>query len=68
MRTLEDVATRFAGVSDGVRLLLTAGVSAGPHNVAVAFTNDYYDGIEDRNLFVDKVTIQMLNTKQSTSP
>jgi len=29
LRTLEDVATRFAGVSDGVRLLLTGGSSAG---------------------------------------
>ncbi|HEX4825714.1 MAG TPA: chromosome segregation protein SMC [Candidatus Polarisedimenticolaceae bacterium] len=29
LRTLEDVATRFAGESDGVRLLLTAGASAG---------------------------------------
>ncbi len=28
-RTLEDVATRFAGVSDGVRLLLTSGAGAG---------------------------------------
>ena len=29
LRTLENVATRFAGVSDGVRLLLTAGAGAG---------------------------------------
>jgi chromosome segregation protein len=29
LRTLEDVATRFAGESDGVRLLLTAGAGAG---------------------------------------
>jgi chromosome segregation protein len=29
LRTLQDVATRFAGVSDGVRLLLTAGGPAG---------------------------------------
>jgi chromosome segregation protein len=29
LRTLEDVATRFAGVSDGVRALLTKGTSAG---------------------------------------
>jgi chromosome segregation protein len=29
LRTLEDVATRFAGVSDGVRLVLTAGASSG---------------------------------------
>jgi chromosome segregation protein len=29
LRTLEDVATRFAGVSDGVKLLLTRGASCG---------------------------------------
>ncbi|MBZ5640932.1 MAG: chromosome segregation protein SMC [Acidobacteriia bacterium] len=29
LRTLEDVATRFAGVSDGVKLLLTLGAAAG---------------------------------------
>jgi chromosome segregation protein len=29
LRTMEDVATRFAGVSDGVRLLLTAGGGVG---------------------------------------
>lgn len=35
LRTLEDVATRFAGVSDGVRLLLTAGGNAGVRTVGV---------------------------------
>jgi chromosome segregation protein len=35
LRTLEDVATRFAGASDGVRLLLTAGGSAGVRTVGV---------------------------------
>jgi chromosome segregation protein len=29
LRTLQDVATRFAGVSDGVRLLLSSGADAG---------------------------------------
>ena len=29
LRTLDDVSTRFAGVSDGVRLLLTSGAKAG---------------------------------------
>ena len=29
LRTLEDVSTRFAGVSDGVRMLLTTGAAAG---------------------------------------
>jgi chromosome segregation protein len=35
LRTMEDVATRFAGVSDGVRLLLTAGVNAGVRTLGV---------------------------------
>jgi chromosome segregation protein len=35
LRTLEDVATRFAGASDGVRLLLTAGGNAGVRTVGV---------------------------------
>ena len=35
LRTLEDVATRFAGVSDGVRLLLTSGGSAGVRTAGV---------------------------------
>ena len=35
LRTLEDVATRFAGASDGVRLLLTAGASAGVRTAGV---------------------------------
>lgn len=29
----------------------------GQHEVTVAFTNDYYDGIEDRNLYVDSITL-----------
>ncbi len=35
LRTLADVATRFAGVSDGVRLLLTAGGNAGVRTAGV---------------------------------
>ena len=35
LRTMEDVATRFAGVSDGVRLLLTGGVTAGVRTAGV---------------------------------
>ena len=35
LRTLEDVATRFAGVSDGVRLLLSSGASAGVRSAGV---------------------------------
>jgi chromosome segregation protein len=35
LRTLEDVANRFAGESDGVRLLLTAGAAAGVRTAGV---------------------------------
>jgi chromosome segregation protein len=35
LRTLEDIATRFAGVSDGVRLLLTSGRSSGVRPLGV---------------------------------
>lgn len=30
---------------------------AGVHRVTVTFTNDYYDGVEDRNAVVDAVTV-----------
>ena len=35
LRTLEDIETRFAGVSDGVRILLSSGSSAGVNPVGV---------------------------------
>jgi chromosome segregation protein len=35
LRTLQDVATRFAGVSDGVRLVLSSGGSAGVRSSGV---------------------------------
>ncbi|MBI3321452.1 MAG: hypothetical protein HYZ91_04200, partial [Candidatus Omnitrophica bacterium] len=37
--------------------VLTGSVTAGAHQVAIAFTNDYYNAPEDRNLYVDKITI-----------
>jgi len=43
--TLEDVATRFAGVSDGVRVLLTAGPSAGVRTHGVVA--DYVEAGEE---------------------
>jgi hypothetical protein len=36
---------------------IDANVTSGTHNVAIAFTNDYKSSTEDRNLYVDKVTI-----------
>ena len=35
-------------------------VANGVHKVSVAFTNDYYKNGQDRNLYVDKLTIQSL--------
>lgn len=35
-------------------------VSAASHTVAVAFTNDYYQNGQDRNLYADRVTIKPL--------
>jgi len=37
--------------------LIDADVTGGTHMVAIAFTNDYYKDPDDRNLFVDKVSI-----------
>jgi hypothetical protein len=38
-------------------------VTAGDHTIALAFYNDYYDPSagEDRNLYVDKVTVELLS-------
>ncbi|MCA2978278.1 MAG: DUF1592 domain-containing protein [Myxococcaceae bacterium] len=37
---------------------VSADVSAGPHRVAVEFTNDFYEPPNDRNLLVDWVEVQ----------
>ncbi len=34
--------------------IATVPLTAGMHSLTIAFTNDYFDGTEDRNLFVDK--------------
>ena len=36
---------------------IQANVPSGTHEVAIAFTNDYYNQPQDRNLYVDKVTL-----------
>ncbi len=36
-------------------------VPAGLHNIAIAFTNDYYGSSGDRNLYVDKVNITLMS-------
>ena len=39
---------------------LSGIIPAGIHNVAIAFTNDYYNPPEDRNLYIDNVTIDKI--------
>jgi hypothetical protein len=46
--------------------MIKSDVSSGMHDVAVAFTNDYYQPPEDRNLYVDKVTIYFPVTSESS--
>lgn len=44
--------------SDSWKTFSTEGfVTSGTHKVAIAFINDYYSPPEDRNLYVDKITI-----------
>ena len=35
-----------------------ASITAGTHEVAIAFINDFYNQPDDRNLYVDKVTLR----------
>ena len=39
--------------------VIEGNIPAGIHNVAIAFTNDYYNPPEDRNLYVDTVFISL---------
>lgn len=39
--------------------LIEAEVSAGPHELSLSFINDAYAPPEDRNLFVDRITVIM---------
>jgi PKD repeat protein len=52
-----EVGTVTVNTSDWAVYTIQAYVSSGTHEVAVAFTNDYYRSGQDRNLYVDKVTI-----------
>jgi hypothetical protein len=40
--------------------VIDANVSSGSHNVAIAFTNDYYNPPDDRNLYVQNIAISVL--------
>ncbi len=46
--------------TDWTSVVLTADVSAGTHQVAIAFTNDAYQPPQDRNLFIDQIRIAAL--------
>jgi hypothetical protein len=47
--------------------VIDANVSSGSHNVAIAFTNDYYNPPDDRNLYVQNMAISVL-TSTATAP
>ncbi len=53
-----EVGTVMVDSSSWVVYTIQAYVSSGTHEVAIAFTNDYYNPPQDRNLYVDKVTIK----------
>jgi PKD repeat protein len=52
-----EVGAVTVDTSDWAVYTIQAHVSSGSHEVEIAFTNDYYNPPEDRNLYVDKVTI-----------
>jgi len=52
-----EVGTVTVDSSSWAVYTIQADVSSGTHEVAIAFTNDYYDPPEDRNLYVDKITL-----------
>jgi Ca-dependent carbohydrate-binding module xylan-binding/K319L-like, PKD domain len=52
-----EVGTVTVDASSWAVYTIQAYVSSGTHEVAIAFTNDYYRPPQDRNLYVDKVTI-----------
>ena len=51
------VGTVTVDSSSWAAYTIQASITAGTHEVAIAFTNDYYNSPDDRNLYVDKVTI-----------
>ena len=52
-----EVATVTVDASDRAVYTIQASVAAGTHEVAVAFTNNWQDASEDRNLYVEEVVI-----------
>lgn len=52
------VRTVTVNASDWAAYTVQANITPGMHEVAIAFINDYYKPPNDRNLYVDKVSIQ----------
>ena len=50
------VETFTVDSSNWIVYTIEAYVTSGTHEIAIAFTNDYYNTPEDRNLYVDKIT------------
>jgi hypothetical protein len=47
---------------------IDADIAGGTHNVAVAFTNDYYNPPDDRNLYVNNIAISLLSLTTTNPP
>ena len=56
------VGTVTVDSSSWTAYMIQASISRGPHEVAIAFINDYWKNPDDRNLYVDKVTITTENS------
>ena len=55
----ETISNTTVNSNSWTSFVIQADVTGGNHAVAVAFTNDYYNpGVEDRNLYVDKIIIR----------
>jgi len=61
--TVGSATVDSASVQD---VVITASVPAGSHTVTVEFPNDFWDGVNDRNLFVDRVSIALLSAGETS--
>ena len=50
------VGTVMVDSSSWATYTIQASITAGTHEVAIAFINDYYNSPDDRNLYVDKAS------------
>ena len=56
------VGTVAVDSSSWTAYTIQASITSGTHEVAIAFINDYWEDPDDRNLYVDKVTITTENS------